>query len=308
MKFGARPSEKPAVNAHTIALAMSPWVAGLSSQRDLAPSLTSQSLLASSDLHNSLVIFIDWNPQSDLIENKGPQMKKNILLSVMALLAGSLVAGESTPKDAVISAAKQLGQKADYSWKTTVVVPERARFRPGPVEGKTEKGEFTVVSGTFGDNSWEFVTKGDHAALKTPDGGWQSLAELEQEEGGGRFRAAMVRNFKLPAVQAADIAATAKDLKQNGDIYSGELTEEGAKALLTFRRRGGNAGPTVGNAKGSVRFWVRDGTLLKYEVKVKGTVSFNGNEFENDRTTTVEIRDVGTTKVEVPQGAKEKLN
>lgn len=235
-------------------------------------------------------------------------MKKNTLLSILALLAGSLFAGESTPKDAVISAAKQLGERANYSWKTTVVVPERARFRPGPVEGKTEKGGFTVVSGSFRDNPWEFVTKGDHAALKTPNGGWQSLTELEQEEGAARFRAAMVRNFRVPAVQAADIAATAKDLKQDGDIYSGELTEEGAKALLTFRRRGGNAGPTVSNAKGSVKFWLKDGTLLKYEFKAKGTLSFNGNEFENDRTTTVEIKDVGTTKVEVPQGAKEKLN
>ena len=234
-------------------------------------------------------------------------MKRNTWFSVIALLAGSLIAAESTPKDDVISAAKKLGEKTNYSWRTTVVVPEGARFRPGPMEGKTEKDGFTVVSGTFGDNRWELVCKGDKAAMNTPDGGWQSVDEMEREEGRGRFRALMVRNFRVPAVQAADIATTAKELKKDGDTYSGELTEEGAKALLTFRPRGGDAGPTVSNAKGSAKFWVKDGALVKYEFKAKGTVSFNGNEFENDHTTTVEIKEVGTTKVEVPEAAKKKL-
>jgi len=234
-------------------------------------------------------------------------MKRNALFSLMALLAGSLIAAESTPKDDVISAAKKLGQKANYSWKATVVMPEGARFRPGPMDGKTEKDGFTVVSGTFGDNAWELVRKGDKAALNTPDGGWESLAEMEKEEGAGRFRAAMVRSFRVPATEAAEIAPTAKELKKDGDMYSGELTEAGAKALLTFRSRGSDAGPTVSNAQGSVKFWLKDGVLVKFEFKVKGTVNYNGNDFENDRTTTVEIKEVGTTKVTVPEEAKRKL-
>ena len=234
-------------------------------------------------------------------------MKRNTLFSLMALLAGSLIAAESTPKDDVISAAKKLGEKANYSWKATVVVPEGARFRPGPMDGKTEKDGFTVVSGTFGDTTWELVRKGDKAALNTPDGGWESLAEMEKDEGAGRFRAAMVRSFRVPATEAAESAPTAKELKKDGDTYSGALTEEGAKALLTFRQRGGGDGPTVSNAQGSVKFWLKDGLLVKYELKVKGTVNYNGNDIENDRTTTVEIKEVGTTKVTVPEEAKKKL-
>jgi hypothetical protein len=232
---------------------------------------------------------------------------KQTLISAITLLAGSLLAADSTPKDDVLAAAKKLGQEANYSWKTAVVVPEGARFRPGPSEGKTEKDGFTKVTGTFGDNTWEFVRKGDKAALTSPDGGWDSLADLEKEEGPGRFRALMARNIKVPAVQAADLAATTKDLKKDGEVVSGALTEEGAKALLTFRPRSGGEGPTVTNATGSVKYWLKDGALAKYEFKVKGTVSFNGNEFENDRTTTVEIKDIGTTKIEVPDEAKKKL-
>jgi hypothetical protein len=235
-------------------------------------------------------------------------MKRNTLLSLMALLAGSLLAAESAPKDDVIGAAKKLGEKANYSWKTTVAVPEGARFRPGPMDGKTEKDGFTVVSGKFGDNTWEMVHKGDKAALNTPDGGWESLAEMEKDEGAGRFRAAMVRSFRVPATEAAEIAATAKELKKDGDVYSGELTEAGAKARLTFRPRSGEEGPKVSNPQGSVKFWLKDGVLVKFEFKVKGTVNFNGNDFESDRTTTVEIKDVGTTKVTVPEEAKKKVS
>ena len=45
----------------------------------------------------------------------------------------------------------------------------------------------------------------------------------------------------------------------------------------------------------------------QYQFHVSGTVSFNGNDRDMDRTTTVEIKDVGTTKIEVPDDAKKKL-
>lgn len=230
-------------------------------------------------------------------------MKTTIALSLIAVLTASLNAAE--PKDEVTAAAKKLADAANYSWKQTVVVGESAQFRPGPTEGKTEKGGFTHVTSSFGENTMQTVIKGEKGAVTNQDGGWQGLAEVEQEEGFGRFRAIMARNLKTPAAQAAELAASTKDLKKDGDAYSGELTEAGAKAALTFRR-GGDA--TVSNAKGSVKFWLKDGALAKYELKVKGTVSINGNDREVDRTTTIEIKDVGTTKVNVPEEAKKKLS
>ena len=236
-------------------------------------------------------------------------MKRNTLFTAMALLAGSLLAADSSPKDDVTSAAKKLGEKPNYSWKTTVVVPEGSQFRPGPTDGKTEKDGFTHVTTRFGDNTAQTFLKGDKGAVTNQKGEWQSLAEVEQEEGFGRFRAMMARNLRTPAVQAADLAAAAKDLKKDGDAYSGELTEEGAKTFLSFRPRGaGGDGPAISNAKGSVKFWLKDGELSKYEFKVSGKVSFNGNDRDVDRATTVEIKDVGTTKVEVPEAAKKKLS
>jgi len=125
--------------------------------------------------------------------------------------------------------------------------------------------------------------------LRNPEGGWQSLADLDSAEGPGRFLGRMIRNFKVPAAQAAELATAAEELKKEGDVYAGDLTEEGAKAQFRFG--------TVSNPKGSVKFWVKDGALTKFEFKVTGKVDFNGNEFDVDRTSTVEVKEVGATKV-----------
>ncbi len=236
-------------------------------------------------------------------------MKAYLPLGTVLLVAGSLLAADPSPKDEVTAAAKKLGQKANYSWTTTVVVPEGSRWRPGPTEGKAEKDGVTHLTMTFGENTSQAFIKGEKAAVTNPDGGWQSLAELENAEGPGRFWARMLRGFKAPAAQAAEMAADVKELKKDGEALGGELAETAAKALLTFRPRGDQGdGPTASDAKGSAKFWIKGGVLAKYEFKVTGKVNFNGTDRDVDRTTTVEIKNVGSTKVEVPEEAKNKLN
>jgi hypothetical protein len=238
-------------------------------------------------------------------------MKKLILCSTAMIMAASLFAADA--KEEVAAAAKKLGEQANYSWTTTVVVPEGSPFRPGPAEGKMEKDGVIYVKTTRGDTTSEVVKKGEKAAFTNRDGEWQSLAEAEGQEGGGRFRGAMVRNLQAPAQQATNIIAGVKEFKKDGDAFVGDLTEDAAKGLMQFRGgRGGGAGggegPTISDAKGSAKFWIKDGALSKFEFKVSGKMEFNGNQMDQDRTTTVEIKDVGTTKVEVPEAAKPKLS
>src|SRR5437870_13408033 len=118
-------------------------------------------------------------------------MKKQILVLGLAGLAGSLLAAETSAKEEVINAAKKLGEQPNYSWKTTVVVPESAQFKPGPIEGKTEKDGFTYLKMSIGENQAEGVIQGDKTAVTNQDGEWQSASELENSEGRGRFRARM---------------------------------------------------------------------------------------------------------------------
>ena len=236
-------------------------------------------------------------------------MKKSIVKFAIALMAASALAADSSPKDEVIAAAKNLGAKANYSWKTTVAVPEDTPFRPGPTVGQTEKDGATHLTLSFGDNTTEVYLKGDRVAVTNPDGGWQSLDELANSEGPGRFMARMLRDLKAPAAQAADIVSFTKELKKEGDVYTSDLTEAGAKNFLAFRRRGaGGEGPSVSDAKGSAKFWIKDGVLSKFEFKLTGKMDFGGNEMDVDRTTTVEVKDIGTTKVQVPDEANKKLS
>lgn len=246
-------------------------------------------------------------------------MIRRILFSTVAVVAGSALVAVAAPKDEVTGAAKKLADAPSYSWRSNTEMAGGGggggRFG-GPTEGKTEKDGFTHLSMTRGDNTIEVVRKGEKGAVKTQDG-WQSFEELRQSaEGGGqgrgRFMGRMLRNFKAPAQEAQDLVAKSKELTKSGDAYQAELTEEGVKELLTFRggrgAQGGDAPPAPTNTKGTAKFWLKDGQLAKYEYNVKGTMSFGGNDFDIDRTTTVEIKDVGSTKVEVPAEAKGKVS
>ena len=236
-------------------------------------------------------------------------MKRNILFATLAVLTGSLVAANAAPKDDVMAAAKKLADQSNYSWKSTVDVAGGQGGRMGgPTEGKTEKGGLTWLSMTRGENTMVAVLKGDKGALKTQDG-WQSVSEAAaDDQGPGRWLGRMLQTFKAPAAQAEDVAGKTKELKKDGDAIASDLTEDGAKSLLTMGGRAGGNTPEISDAKGSVKFWIKDGVLHKWELKVKGKVSFNGNDREVDRTTTVEIKDIGSTKIEVPEEAQKKLS
>lgn len=235
-------------------------------------------------------------------------MKSLIALALTLAASVTLLAADSPGKDEVKSAAQKLAAADNYSWTTTI---ESAQFRPGPSHGKTEKGGFTYVDFTLRDNKIEAVVKDGKGAIKSEEG-WQTLEEAAKPSADGNFNprpflARRMQNYKAPAVEAQDIMAKTKDVTKSGDVYAGDMTAEGAKSLMTFGRRGGESLP-ISNAKGSVKFWTKDGMLTKYQFHVQGSLNRNGEEVDIDRTTTVEITDVGKTKVTVPEDAKGKLS
>ena len=241
-------------------------------------------------------------------------MLKSLLAASLILLTTPLIASE---KDDVKSAARKLFDAQSYSWHASTESAGRGgnRFGAGPTDGKTEKDGYTVLSMTRGDNTTQAVLKNGKGAAKLPDSEWKSLDALAADDGGGqfnmaRFAARMLQNYKTPAEEAQTLADGAKELTKSDDAYAGDLTEDAARILMSFRGRGGaNAGnaPQIQNPKGTVKFWLKDGTLSKYQVHLQGSMSFNGNDVQIDRTTTTEIKDIGSTKVEVPEEAKSKL-
>ena len=95
--------------------------------------------------------------------------------------------------------------------------------------------------------------------------------------------------------------------KESDGLYAGELAPDAAREL--FHQLGRRAAEAP-EAQGSVKFWIKEGQLTKYEIVVRGKISAGADKSEVDlrRTTTVEIKDVGTTKVSFPDEAKKKLS
>jgi hypothetical protein len=228
-------------------------------------------------------------------------------------------------KDEVKAAVKKLSEAGGYSWTSTFKSQggpgggQAGRFQPGPMEGKTDKDGLIWVQTSFGDNKFEALVKKEKSAIKTPDGSWLSAEELREraQQGGGqggRGFGGLMRGVRAPADQLAGIIEKTSELKSDGDAIAGKLTEEGAKELMSFgggrRGQGGEGqarGPQISGAEGSLKIWLKDGQLVKYEYTVKGTMTIREQEIEMNRTTTVEIKDVGSTKIEVPEEAKAKL-
>jgi hypothetical protein len=239
-------------------------------------------------------------------------MKKTLTFATLGIFCASfLFAADDVKGDAkadVKASAKKLGD--NYSWTSTAKMEGGpaggggGRFGGGPTDGQTADG-IVYLKSTFGDRTTHMAAKGEKVIVKGEEE-WE--VPDADGQGPGRFAAQRMRNFKAPAVEAADLADKAKALKSADGVISGDLTEDGAKSFLTFGRRQNADAPAPKDAKGSVKFWIKDGALAKYEYNVQGKVTGrDDSEFAINRTTTVELKDVGKTKLALPDEAKKKL-
>ena len=238
----------------------------------------------------------------------------NAILMAMALLAADA-------KEDLLASIKKLAEASSYGWTSGSKnnAPDAGggqggrRMTPGAGEGKTEKEGHTWLSVKMGESAIESILKGDKAAVKS-GAEWKAASEFQAGGGGqGRpdpalFMARSLKTWKSPAATAESLATKAKEIKVEADgVYAVELTEEGVKEQLSGGGRPGGQAPEVADPKGSVKFWVKDGVLVKFETTVSGKMKFGQREVAIDRTSTVEIKDVGTAKVEIPDEAKAKL-
>ena len=258
-------------------------------------------------------------------------MNRILVSTFAAACAAAFV--HAAPADDLAAAAKKLGDAANYSWTATTEIAN-SQFPAMPVEGQTEKGGLTVITRSFNGNAMQTVRKGDQMVMQNQEGAWMTMEEMRAQfanrggggapgaggapggggnrgGGGGRGGPGMFGGGQAnPAEEVANLVAKIKDAKVVVGVLTATLSAEDAAPLLTFGGRGGGGGnppPAPTNASGSVKFWLKDGALVKYVVNVKGTVSFGGQDRDIDRTTTTEFKNVGSTKVSVPDEAKKKL-
>ena len=235
-------------------------------------------------------------------------MKRVLTIGIVGLLAHTLTAADPTPTEKMANAAKQLAEKPNYSWTMTMKEADGSSGRLGPIDGKADQGGTTFLSFAIGGIPVEVYMKGDKGAARALEG-WQTLDEIAQTSGTAAAVVRFLRAYKTPSAESAGLSEKVKDVKEADGVLSGDLKEEAVKDLLTrgARRREGQEPPKIENPKGSVRLWVQNGTLSKYEVNVQGKVTAGDREMDVNRTTTIEIKDPGATKLEVPAEAKQKM-
>jgi|WetSurMetagenome_2_1015567.scaffolds.fasta_scaffold110922_1 hypothetical protein len=230
-------------------------------------------------------------------------MNKLLSAILLPLFAASGLAAADAFTDVKV-AAKKLADQPNYSWTSTPKSePELPNLRLGPTEARTEKGGYTHATLTYNDTEVELAFKGDKGAIKL-EGEWNSESDLE---GDRAWIAQRLKAYKAAAAEAEALAGQAKTLKRgDAGLVSGDLTEEAVKEILGRINR--RAATDAKEAKGWVKFWIKDGLLTKYEFNVSAEVTVREEDLKVNLTTTVEIKAVGKTKVSVPDEAKKKLS
>ncbi len=107
-----------------------------------------------------------------------------------------------------------------------------------------------------------------------------------------------------PHEELAIIVSSYADLRVNGNLVTGRLTDLGAQLLLV---REGQADVEPVAATGSFQLWIHDGMVTKYHVEMEGVLSVEHELLEVRQSMTTVVNGVGTTKFEVPAEVRQKL-
>jgi hypothetical protein len=241
---------------------------------------------------------------------------KNLIVPCLVVFSAAIC--QAAPADDVKAAAKKLADAPNYSWSTTTQNAGgggggRGGFGGGPQSGVVEKDGFAVITRETQNGSSQTVRKGEKVVTQNMEGQWVTPEELFAAfgggGGGGRGGGAGGGLFggNLPADDLNALAAAATDLTAADGVISGKLNAEATTQRLSFGRGGRGGGQPPTNASGTVKFWIKDGAISKYETNVKGTVMGRGGEVQVDRTTTTEIKNIGSSKATVPPDALKKI-
>lgn len=233
------------------------------------------------------------------------QLKHLLILALLSL--STSLSSAADVRGQVTAAAKLLGAKPVYSWTTSTRDADGRGGPLGPIDGKSEKSGLTWLSFVVGGLPVEVYMQGTNGTAKAFEG-WQTFDEVART---GATPAAVIRylrSYQTPVTESAALAAKIKELKPVDDALAGDLPEDTVKEMLLIgaRRREGQE-PQTADAKGTIKYWIKEGALTKYEINVQGKVTSGDRESVINRTVKVEIKDVGATKLEVPAEAKQKM-
>jgi hypothetical protein len=237
-----------------------------------------------------------------------------MLFATAALaLAGIAEADPAGEAGDLQAAVRKLSEAANYSWTVTVSSAGETseRYAAGSHDGKTEKGGLTWIR-TRETPPVEVVQKGQKMAVRLDDG-WALEQDLGTSRARGHANLSLIRSLKghpRPAAQAASLLKHAKELNEGPPGYfTSSLGEESVKELLRQSLRTTHH-PEIASQGGSLAFWIKDGVLTRYELALRGTVTYPApaaSTWSADLRTTVDVSAVGSTPLDVSEDARKKV-
>lgn len=232
-----------------------------------------------------------------------------------AVLLASLFGGGDEELD---KAAAKAAAMDNYTFKVTTKIEGIGKGTPGDKPTVVQVQKETPWHITAGDT--EAYRSGETVVTKS-DEDWKKLEAPAKPEKGTKpdFRQIALqglKTMKTAGEMLKEVGTKIKEVKREdsdgGKCFSGELTPEAAKEFgaVSMGKGGGGGGKgPVLEYTGTIKVYVNGtGDVTKLEITTEGKGTIKEKEVTIKKSQTIEISDVGTTKVEIPEDAKKALS
>ncbi len=223
----------------------------------------------------------------------------------MTIMLAALLATQAANEE-VAAAAKKAAEITSYSFKVTTAGPAKGKRTGGTVEGKYEKDQPVCLK----SGALEAFRKGGLVVYKEGEE-WKRAERKKGEKKADptlALQAVKLPHEELDGCDKHFQSVEKAEAKENEcTVFSGPLTETAAASLASTGGKGNKAAAAL-RYSGTGKLWVNaDGRIVKYEFQIKATGERNGKAIDQSIARTVELTDLGTAKVEIPEGAKKLL-
>lgn len=160
---------------------------------------------------------------------------------------------------------------------------------------------------------------GDKPAGDQPEGkqpGTQEPGTPQQPAQDRNVSMEKLQSCRLPHEILKDIKSTSfkqvrREDTEGSRVFSGDLTDAAIRQLMAHKKGAASSDPSMAQGTGTARIWINgEGIVNKYEIVIdhKGAKDLGkSNGMEGKKTMSVEIRDIGSTKYEVPADAQKLI-
>jgi hypothetical protein len=132
-----------------------------------------------------------------------------------------------------------------------------------------------------------------------------AAAPFLEDRRGSHALASLRFGVTHPHEDLAIIVSSFTSMEVKDEVVTGMLSDTGA-ALLLVRGEQGDVEPLA--AAGSFKLWLKQGVVVRYQLKLEGVIATGRWQKKNVQlNVTTTLKDIGTTRVTVPDAAAARL-